>query len=95
MNKRTEFEIYSEKITGSNCGGGQWANNWGFKVSGAKTQVICFSRRHKEVSLKLYDQTLEEVKVIRLLGVLFDEKLTWKQHTDKVKDKCKKINNLL
>lgn len=68
----------------------QWANKWGFKVLVAKTQVICFSRKHKEVSLKLYDQILEQIKVVRFLGIWFDEKLTWKQHTDKVKDKCKK-----
>lgn len=73
----------------------QWANKWGFKMSVAKTQVICFSKRHKPVSLKLYDQILEQVSVVRFLGVWFDEKLTWGQHIGKVKTKCKKINNLL
>ena len=28
----------------------QWSNKWGFKLSVAKTQVICFSRRHNEIS---------------------------------------------
>ena len=27
----------------------QWSNKWGFKLSVAKTQVICFSRRHKDL----------------------------------------------
>ena len=31
---------------------------------------------------------------MRLLGLLFDEKLTWKQHIDQVKGKCKKLNLL-
>ncbi len=73
----------------------QWADEWGFKFSIAKTQMICFSKQHKEISLKLYGQVIEQVKVIRLLGMWFDEKLTWKQHIEKVRDKCKKINNLL
>ncbi|CAJ1057684.1 RNA-directed DNA polymerase from mobile element jockey [Xyrichtys novacula] len=73
----------------------QWANRWGFKLSVAKTQVICFAKRHKEVSIKLYDQTLEQAKVVRFLGVLFDEKLTWKQHIEKLRDKCKNVNNLM
>lgn len=50
---------------------------------------MCFSRHQKIVTLRLYGQTLEQVKVIRFLGVIFDDKLK------KVRDKCKKINNLL
>ena len=73
----------------------QWSNKWGFKLSVEKTQVICFSRRHKEISLKLYDQTLKQFNVMRLIGLLFDERLTWKQHIYQVKEKCKKVNNLL
>lgn len=33
--------------------------------------------------------------MVRFLGMWLDEKLTWRQHIDKVKDKCKKVNNLL
>lgn len=73
----------------------QRSNKWGFKLSIAKSHVICFSKRHKSIFLKLYDQRLEQVRVIRFLGVLFDDKLTWRQHLDKEKTKCKKINNLL
>ena len=72
----------------------QWANRWGFKLSIAKTQVICFAKRHKEIAIKLNGQTLEQVKVIRFLGVLFDEKLTWRHHIERTKDKCKNVNNL-
>ena len=34
-----------------------WTKQWGFKLSVAKTQVICFSRRHKiiPISKKLYE----------------------------------------
>ena len=74
-----------------------WANKWGFKLSVAKTQVICFSKRHKvaPITLKLYGHTLEQVKVIRFLGMWFEEKLTWHAHIEKVKGKCKKVINVL
>jgi len=44
----------------------------------SKSQVICFSKKRKisPVSLKLYTQPLEQVKVIIFLGMWFDEKLT-------------------
>ena len=75
----------------------KWASEWGFKLSVAKTKVICFSRRHKitSISLKLYEHPLEQVKAIRVLGVWFDEKLTWNVHLDKVNNKCKKVINTL
>jgi len=75
----------------------KWANKWGFKLSVSKTQVICFSRRHivTPLSLKLQGNPLEQVKFVRFLGVWFDEKLTWKVHLDKIKDKCKKIINII
>lgn len=71
-----------------------WTNKWAFGSSVTKSQVICFSRHYKSLSLKLYDQTLEQVRVVRFLGVLLDEKLTWRQHIDKVKTKYKKVKLL-
>ncbi len=63
----------------------QWTNKWGFKLSISKSQVICFSKCPKTVILhELYGQDLEQVKVVRYLGVFFDEMLTWWQHIDKV-----------
>jgi len=47
-------------------------------MSVAKTKVLCFSRRHKDITLKFHKQKLEEVSVVRFLGVTYDEKLTWK-----------------
>uniref|UniRef100_A0A3B5R9A6 Reverse transcriptase domain-containing protein n=1 Tax=Xiphophorus maculatus TaxID=8083 RepID=A0A3B5R9A6_XIPMA len=72
-----------------------WANKWGFRMSIAKTQVICFYRRHKEVKLNLYKHKLEQVKTVKFLGVIFDESLTWTHQIESVQNKCKKVNNLL
>ena len=73
----------------------EWANSWAVKMSVAKTQVICFSKKYKEVSLYLYGQKLEQVRTIRFLGNVFDDKLCWRQHVESVQTKCKKVNNLL
>lgn len=44
----------------------------------------------REVKLKMYNQDLERVKPFKLLGVWFDEKLTWGIHIQKIVDKCGK-----
>ncbi len=56
-----------------------------------------FFKKHKiiPVSLKLYSQPLEQMKIVRFLGMWFDEKLTWKIHLEKMVNKCKKIVNIL
>ena len=74
-----------------------WTKQWGLKLSVAKTQVICFSRPHTiiAISIKLYEQPLEQVKTIRFLGVWFDQKLTRNTHITKVQNKCKKVINIL
>lgn len=73
----------------------EWANRWAVKMSVAKTQVICFAKTHREVTLNIYGQKLEQVRTVRFLGNVFDEKLTWGKHIDSVQTKCKKVNNLL
>uniref|UniRef100_A0A8C2BUC3 Reverse transcriptase domain-containing protein n=1 Tax=Cyprinus carpio TaxID=7962 RepID=A0A8C2BUC3_CYPCA len=75
----------------------KWAFEWGFHLSVEKTQVICFSkkRNNPNVELKLYGQLLKQVNTIRYLGVWLDVKLTFKEHIQKMLEKCKKGNNVL
>ena len=89
------FEYVQAKLQAAITKVEEWSKTWGFKLSVSKTQCICFYRRHKALTLKLYGQVIEQVTVVRFLGVFLDEALTWKQHIDKVKEKCKKVNNLL
>lgn len=56
----------------------QQANNWGSKLSVAKLKVICFARCLKEMFIKFIWS--QQVKIIRLLVLLYEEKLTWKQY---------------
>ena len=89
------FEYVQAKLQAAITKVEKWSETWGFKLSVSKTQSICFYRRHKILTLKLYGQIIEQVTVVRFLGVYLDEALTWRQHIDKVKEKCKKVNNLL
>lgn len=75
----------------------EWANTWGFKLSVSKTKVIGFSKRNKirELRLKLYGQELEQVKIVKFLGMWMDSKLTWKKHIDQIVEKGKKGINVL
>uniref|UniRef100_A0A3Q2ZQ74 Reverse transcriptase domain-containing protein n=1 Tax=Kryptolebias marmoratus TaxID=37003 RepID=A0A3Q2ZQ74_KRYMA len=86
--KKLQEEIY--KIE-------KWAFQWGFKFSVEKSKVMLFTQKktNKEIKLTLYNQELEQVKCIKFLGVWFDEKLIWKEHIQKIVDKCKKILNIM
>lgn len=48
-----------------------WSNSFRLKLSVARTQVVCFTKRSHvlEINVKLYGQILEQVPVIRYLGV--------------------------
>lgn len=73
-----------------------WCNEWGFKVSIEKTQVIVFTRKRKnKVELKYNDCFLKVVKKVRFLGLIFDTKLSWKDHIQLICDKCVNRVNLL
>ena len=47
-----------------------------------------------EICLRLYGRHLERVGSFRFLGVYFDTKLTWAEHTYRVVGKCKKVLNV-
>ena len=75
----------------------KWCGLWGFKVSIAKTSVVLFSRRvvKGKVELKYEGKVLKTEKKVRFLGMIFDSRLSWKDHIDYVIDKCNKRINLL
>ncbi|XDV25401.1 hypothetical protein PO909_029322 [Leuciscus waleckii] len=76
---------------------GKWSFDWGFHLSVEKTQFICFSKKRVKptIDLKIYGQSLKQVNDLRYLGVWFDSKLTFKNHVQKMVDKCKKAINIL
>lgn len=65
----------------------------GISVSVEKTNYICFYRIkvNPKLNIKLFGQELKQERVIRYLGMWFDIKLTFKEHIQKMIDKCKKV----
>ena len=79
-----------------------WMNQTGFKFSGTKTKAVIFRRgprwvnlRNEDLKLKIGDEDIETVTVIKVLGLLLDEKLTWVPQIDVLKQKCLKSLNAM
>ena len=68
-----------------------WATSNGFRFSTAKTQCVHFCRVRNcftEPSLLLYNKQISVKDSIRFLGLVFDRKLTWKEHFKYLRQKC-------
>jgi hypothetical protein len=76
----------------------EWADTWGFKINTSKTVAVLFPPDTKEhaVELTLRGAALKIEKSARFLGVVFDSRLTWRQHTAEYEtDRCQKRLNLM
>ena len=72
-----------------------WMDRTGFKFSLTKTKAIIFRRgprwcglQNSDLKLSLGNSDIEVVPVVKFLGILFDEKLTWRPQISKLKRKC-------
>ena len=79
-----------------------WMDRTGFKFSVTKTKAIIFRRgprwcklNNEQLKLKLGHKDIEVVSVVKFLGVLFDEHLTWLPHIDNLKRKYMKSLNAM
>lgn len=74
----------------------EWCDKWGFKVSVAKTKVVLFYKgKKKKVDVKYRGVSLEQETKVKFLGMIFDKRMSWKDHIEYVVSKCKKKVNLL
>lgn len=74
-----------------------WSLKWGFRFSENKTKFMFFTKKKvgNDINLTLYGRNLERVNEFKYLGLLFDSRLTWKSHINKVVEKCKKVLNVM
>jgi len=74
-----------------------WCDKWGFKLSSTKTKMIIFT--HKVIpsnfSITFMGNQLVADDYVKILGLFFDKRLTWKIHINHLVDKSQKIINLL
>ena len=74
----------------------KWCDMWGFKISASKTSYVLFHRgKRKVMHLYLNDQELKSAKSVKFLGMIFDQRLTWKEHILHLVEKCQKRINVL
>ena len=74
----------------------EWCDKWGFKVSIDKTSMVLFHRsKNKHIELNFNGSALKRVDSVKFLGMVFDRRLSWKNHVDYLVTKCKKRINLL
>lgn len=74
-----------------------WTEEWGFKISVAKSKYVVFGYKRKtsKLALRLYKRSIERVKTLTFLGVWLEEKITWREHIKRVVAKCEKVINVL
>jgi hypothetical protein len=73
----------------------KWTNEIGFTIAAEKTKTLLVHRRRPRVqsrpSLKIWmgECILEMVRHHKILGLIFDEILNWKEHLKIVKARAK------
>lgn len=70
----------------------QWSSVTGLKFSPTKTQGIIFNYKNKNDTLHhlyLNNSKIEYTERIRILGMIFDSKLSWVPHLKNLKTECK------
>ena len=75
----------------------EWTLKNGFTVSANKTVAMhfCLKRNCYDPNLMLGNNPIEFVKEFKFLGLVWDSKLTFKNHIAYLKKKCRKSLNLL
>ena len=75
----------------------EWCLRWGFNISKTKSVALLFTKKRKIPPLRLYlDASLIQfVDQFKYLGVIFDRKLSYKDHIEYVAAKCARRINLL
>ena len=64
-----------------------WASQWLVKFNPTKTKYMIFSKKMNRPNynpLFLQNKQLEEVKVLKHLGLTFNNKMTWDNHIDRI-----------
>jgi hypothetical protein len=69
---------------------GSWCQRWNIKINEGKTQAIYFSKRLRMPGdeLQLNGRNIPFVNSVKYLGVIFDRRMTWRQHIEKIAAKA-------
>ena len=77
----------------------EWADAWGFKLSGQKTVCVAFNcAKLPSANVKklfIGNQVINFSACAKFLGMIFDHKLNWVKHIDDLVSRCNKDLNLM
>ena len=75
----------------------QWSNKWGFSLSSHKTVAMIFSNKkiNNSFFFKIDNTKIAFKPSYKFLGMILDNKLTWKYHIKDLKYRCEKIIPIL
>ena len=74
-----------------------WCSKWRIKLNAGKTQLIVFSVGPKPelIDLELFGEPIIQTQTTKLLGILFDRRLSFKDHMKDLMTKVYRRLNLL
>ena len=73
----------------------QWMISSRLVLNEVKTKVMFFGTKQKlfgDINIQLHGKQVERVQKFSYLGVMLDEQISWKEHTEKI---CKKVSKRL
>jgi len=72
----------------------EWAQNNKLKFNENKSKVMLMSRRRRtegnEIEISVNNKALKQVNDIKYLGIIFDNKMTFRDHINYIEEKCSK-----
>jgi hypothetical protein len=72
-----------------------WASDNKIKVNEEKAKVMVLARRkrkeQKNVTVYLNNKAIPQVQKLKYLGIIFDYKLTFRDHINYIAEKCTKL----
>ncbi|GFT94607.1 putative RNA-directed DNA polymerase from transposon BS [Trichonephila clavipes] len=73
-----------------------WCKKWKLSTSPEKSSLINFSRKSTiPPLLKICDKPIPKVKSLKILGIIFDPNITWKNHINYLRQKGFKYLNAI
>ena len=79
----------------------KWAIKWKLTLSKTKTEYTVITRKIKhsrpldDLGLSIRQEMIKYNRNPRILGLILDQKLTWKDHIDKLVDQCTRRLNIM
>jgi hypothetical protein len=100
-----DVKMYSEVININDCHNLQddinslcaWSVTWGMRLNVSKCKVLSVSRKKNTVifNYAINSEQLERLDVMRDLGVIIDNKLSWNDHVTTILAKAKRVMGLI